>query len=540
MKKNIKNLRFNQFELKFSKLKIIFISIFLFLVSFLFVSGKVLASDNYSIFLDKETIAKGYTVSAFDNNLKLSLVPGVLSKDTRVSIKNVEDIALPFSLDKLSPVYQFEFTNKLAYDDHKPFYIEFHYDEKSQNHKKVFFFDKNYQTWRPLPTKDYPQEKFVRSLIHLPYAQVAVFSYPDVMGQGDASWYAYKGGNFAASPDFPKGSIVRVYNLANNKFVDVKINDFGPDRSIFPSRAIDLDKEAFKKIASLSDGIIKVKLEPLYIVPDKSDRVLGLTDRGAYLEPNLSAQAAVIIEEDTGQVIWQKNGEEVLPIASLTKVMAVKIFLENNNNLKQVVEYKYQDEEYNYQYCNKWESSRVKLEEGDKLTVNDLVYSALVGSANNAVETLVRYSGLSRKKFVKAMNDKARQWGANTTHFEEPTGLSTENVSSALDYAIIAKEVLRDPIIASAISSRQYSFTTLNNNKVYNLYNTNSWLRYSVMPFTASKTGYLNEAKYCLLSRIQASENKQLISIILGADTRNESLFSTKDVFNFANKTFLH
>jgi D-alanyl-D-alanine carboxypeptidase len=199
---------------------------------------------------------------------------------------------------------------------------------------------------------------------------------------------------------------------------------------------IDLDKEAFKKISSPSAGIIQVKIEPLRIVKDKSQRTLGLTDKGAHLEPEISAQAAAIIDEENGEVLWQKNGEEVLPIASLTKLMAVKVFLDNNRDLKQVVEYKYQDEEYNYQYCEKWESSRLRLDEGDKLTVNDLIYSSLVRSANNTVETLVRYSGLSRDAFIQAMNDEAKTLGAESTYFEEPTGLSTKNVSSALDYAI--------------------------------------------------------------------------------------------------------
>jgi rare lipoprotein A len=524
-----------------SSLSIKILATAIIVFSFLFpFSSQALAENSSSIYLDESTIAKGYTVTGFEENLKLSLVPGILNEDTRVDMEEIKDMSLPFNLEKLSSVYQFEFRNKSAYDNHKPFYIQFSYDEDSSDYKRVFFFDKNYNTWRPLPTQDYPEKNFVRSLIHLPYARIAVFSYPNVMGQGDASWYAYRGGNFAASPDFPKGSIVRVHNLANDKYVDVEINDFGPDRSIFPNRIIDLDKEAFKKISSPSAGIIQVKIEPLRIVKDKSQRTLGLTDKGAHLEPEISAQAAAIIDEENGEVLWQKNGEEVLPIASLTKLMAVKVFLDNNRDLKQVVEYKYQDEEYNYQYCEKWESSRLRLDEGDKLTVNDLIYSSLVRSANNTVETLVRYSGLSRDAFIQAMNDEAKTLGAESTYFEEPTGLSTKNVSSALDYAIIAKEVLQDPVIASAASAREYSFFTLDGNKVRNLYNTNSWLRYSVMPFTASKTGYLHEAKYCLMSRIQTANDRQLISIVLGAETRNESLFSTKDIFNYSTKTFLH
>ena len=84
------------------------------------------------------------------------------------------------------------------------------------------------------------------------------------MQQGDASWYAYKNCNCAASPDFPKGSYVKVTCLDDEtKSVIVRINDFGPERDIFPNRVIDLDKVAFSKLASLGAGVIQVKVEPV-------------------------------------------------------------------------------------------------------------------------------------------------------------------------------------------------------------------------------------------------------------------------------------
>ncbi len=84
------------------------------------------------------------------------------------------------------------------------------------------------------------------------------------MDGGRASWYGYKGCNCAASPDFPKGSYVKVTSLKDpKKSVVVRINDYGPDRKIFPERVIDLDKVAFKKLAGLGSGVIDVKVEPL-------------------------------------------------------------------------------------------------------------------------------------------------------------------------------------------------------------------------------------------------------------------------------------
>jgi hypothetical protein len=151
-------------------------------------------NEFYHINLDQATIAKGYTVSSFEDSIKLSLVPGILSEATGVDVVKLnETIDLSWKLEKLSNIYQFEFQNKEAYDDHKPFYIQFSYEDESDYLKQVYFFDKNYSTWRPLPTRDYPDEKFVRSLIHLPFARIAVFVNPDVLAIGQASWYGYKG-----------------------------------------------------------------------------------------------------------------------------------------------------------------------------------------------------------------------------------------------------------------------------------------------------------------------------------------------------------
>lgn len=88
------------------------------------------------------------------------------------------------------------------------------------------------------------------------------------MQQGFASWYKYKDCKCAASPDFPKGSLVNVESLASGKCVTVRINDFGPERDIFPDRVIDLDASAFKDLAPLGAGVIKVKVSPVVIKMD--------------------------------------------------------------------------------------------------------------------------------------------------------------------------------------------------------------------------------------------------------------------------------
>lgn len=514
--------------------KVVFI-ISIFLLGFNVVLAQDVDDINeyYSINLDKETIAKGYTVAAFDNELKLSLVPGILGSSTDVQIvKLKEKMPDPWNLDRVSNIYQFEFKNKAAYDNHTPFYIQFSYTEQTGDYKKVFFYDKNYNTWRPLPTKDFPQENFVRSLIHLPFARIAVFSYPHVMTSGKASWYAYKGGNFAASPDFPKGSKLRVYNKENGKFVDVIINDFGPERNLHPDRVIDLDKVAFGRIASLGEGIIDVYVEPLYI--EKKNRLeLGIGDEGVGPDPDITLGSAIIIEEENGKELWGKNATSTRPLASLTKMVAIKVFLDTRPTLNREVIYSDRDAEYNYEYCKPWESAKLSLQEGEKVTIEDLVYASLVGSTNNTIETLVRASGLSRSQFVEKMNLSVKEWGASSTHFVEPTGLSPENVSSAKDYAIITKEVLTNPIIQKASAMDKYSFVTLNTKKTYRVSNTNKLIFTGLYNINGSKTGYLDEAGYCLMTRVQSPLGNNFIVVTMGADSRQSSFMETERLIKY-------
>jgi hypothetical protein len=524
-----------------------FIYFFLFFVLTLFLGVKnSLAQEieeknrNIDIYLDQATIARGYTVSSADEYLKLSLVPGILSADTRVLIEEVADELMfsPWSLKKESAIFQFEFLNKRAYDDHKPFYIQFSYDDSSNNLKQVFFYDKNYDSWRPLPTQDFPDKKFVRSLIHLPYARIAVFSYPEILSIGQASWYKHKGGNFTASTDFPAGSALRVHNLANNKFVDVTVNDFGPDRNRFPNRVLDLDYEAFKKISAGSEGLINILIEPLNVLPDNSGRKLGVDDLGVSSEPEIRSLGSILIRESDGKIILEKNADQALPMASLTKIFSVYTFLNNNNNLnrlEEIVSYNSKDEEYNLNYFKIWEIARINLKDGDLLSIKDLVYSALVRSANNVVETLVRVSGLSRDDFIKKINSWAKENGASTIKIYEPTGLDKNNIGSAKDIAFLAAKIFQNQTMVNASITKSYSFATRNDNSLKLRYNSSDLVlnnNYKNFKITGSKTGYLDAAGYCLITRAEIKGENYLV-VVLNSPSRARSFSETIDLLNY-------
>ena len=532
--------------------KIISVSLFL-LASYFFNGLPVLAEggiletatvSNQQIFsLANRDNSVGYSASAFNDAFKVSFPAQSLATSTTADL-NLEivkdDLPLPWNLQKLSAVYKFSFSDDSAYGGAKPVDLQISYDQVDNNYKRIFFYDINNKVWRELPSIDYPQEKYVRAKTSLVYATVAVFSDPSLMTSGKASWYSYKGGDFAASPDFPKGSKLRVTNLANGKTVDVIINDFGPDRIKHPDRVVDLDKKAFLKIASVKDGIINIKVEPLSIPADSQGRILGIVPAvGALSEPDIKVKAATVVNEKTGEIIWEKNSTSTRSLASLSKLVALKVFFDQKIPLNKIVTYKKQDELFNFKYCNPFESASLNVKDGETMTVEDLVYSALIASANNAVESLVRVSGLSRQDFIKKMNETVVSFGATSTKFVEPTGLSPENVSTAQDYAIITTEIFKNPLIEKISSTPKYTFKTKNTKKSHTLYSTNDFIRdglfavYNDLKITGSKTGYLDEAGYNLMTRATGAKGEKVVAVVLGGASKNQVLEEIKELLKY-------
>ncbi len=435
-----------------------------------------------------------------------------------------DSVAAPLEYTALTPTFHL-INEKLTKG--KTYSVEISYNKKDDNYKRVFFFDNTKKVWKPLPTTDNPKVNKVKVEIPFSSVRLAVFSHNEILTVGKASWYSYKKGMFTASPDFGKGSVLRVYNLANGKYVDVTVNDYGPERKSHPDRVVDLDKVAFKKIAATSAGVINVKIEVLKSVGRDLNKELS-----AGGEPQVSAWSAVIVRESDGKVLWDKNGEKVSPLASLTKVVAAQVFLDTKPTLSTVVTYLKQDENYNYKYCKPGESAKLKVKDGETMTLEDLLYSALVGSANNAVESLVRNSGLTRDEFIARMNSKVKEWGATSTFFVEPTGLSENNMSSPVDYAIITKEAFLNPLIQKISTTYKYSFSTINTNEKHNLTNTNQLIASNKYEIIGSKTGYLNEARYCLMTRIKTALGN-LIVINFGSDNKNNNFSDNEKLINY-------
>jgi D-alanyl-D-alanine endopeptidase (penicillin-binding protein 7) len=232
------------------------------------------------------------------------------------------------------------------------------------------------------------------------------------------------------------------------------------------------------------------------------------------LGPYLKARSALVVDVGSGRILFQKNAQKIYPIASLTKLMTAYLFLANNPGWSQEVTMQSQDEE---------EGGRLFVQPGDKLLVRDLFNSLLIGSANNAAKALVRVSSLSEEEFVKEMNKQAARWSLNNTHFQDVTGLGVNNVSTAYDLARLAYHVFQVKEISQTSIKTNYEFDLINRTSHHFIKNTDKLVLKNKYKIKGSKTGFINEALYCLLLEVEGEKGQKIIIVLLGApdaDTR--------------------
>ncbi len=221
----------------------------------------------------------------------------------------------------------------------------------------------------------------------------------------------------------------------------------------------------------------------------------------------VTAKAAMVIDRQTGAVLWQKNPAAVQSIASLTKLMSALVWLENNPGWETAVTVSAGDLR---------SGGRAYIYAGEKLLARDLFNLALIPSSNSAVMALTRATGLTGEEFVAKMNAKAVSLGMDKTKFTEPTGLSPDNVASAADLIKLAQAAFDREEISSATVRQEFTFQTLNNNRSETVKNTDKLLN-SYLRISAGKTGSLDEAGYCLISEVVGPLGQKLLIVVLGS-----------------------
>lgn len=243
---------------------VIIIFIFVLLVYLIPLEAKtdLLMQNEYA--LNDLAAQKGFTFQNFENNFLVGITPNVLLKGGPVVFKMLswENYTPPQDSAFVTPVYEFDIKEKEFYNIERPIWLKLKYLQDDGKQKSIYFYNKINNSWDKLPSIVDPEEGVVKAAIHLPYARLAVLE-KGFMSKGVASWYAYKDCDCAASPDYPKGTLIKVTNVDNDKTVVVKINDWGPERDVFPNRVIDLDVVAFEKIGNPRMGLINVEIEPV-------------------------------------------------------------------------------------------------------------------------------------------------------------------------------------------------------------------------------------------------------------------------------------
>ena len=242
-----------------------------------------------------------------------------------------------------------------------------------------------------------------------------------------------------------------------------------------------------------------------------------------------NARAALLVDAKTGEVLFDKNSGQAMPIASLTKLMTMMVYLETKPDLTRRAMVAREDLAG---------SGHTRLRGGEVVTMRDLLHLALLSSDNAATRSLVRNSDLPAEEFLARMNRKAQVMGLHQTRFVEFTGLSEQNVSTATEYAQILKRAGGEPMISHITTLPDYTFRS--SKKDYHLVNTNRLCRYGVFEVRGGKTGFISESGYCLATWVSTS-SRDVISVVLGAPSNSVRFSETRRLIDrWADKPAVH
>lgn len=251
-----------------------------------------------------------------------------------------------------------------------------------------------------------------------------------------------------------------------------------------------------------------VTTNSIFPVRDFSNNSIGV---------EITAKAALVVDKSTEKILFAKNEQIALPLASITKLLTALVFLDTNPDWQKIITMEPVDEVYRAKYVYR----------GEKWSVKDLFNTMLIGSDNNATMALVRSTGLTTEDFVKQMNNKAKQIGMDSSFFLDPTGLSEKNVASAFDIWLLVKTAWAEPLIIQTTSRSSYVLMAENSQIVRRVINTNLLLN-SFLEIKAGKTGFIEEAGYCLTTLAANTAGNEIYLVVLGSATENDRWQDTK------------
>ncbi|MGM7721307.1 D-alanyl-D-alanine carboxypeptidase family protein [Metabacillus sp. Hm71] len=240
------------------------------------------------------------------------------------------------------------------------------------------------------------------------------------------------------------------------------------------------------------------------------------------------AKSAVLIERDTGTILYDKNSNEKLPPASMTKIMTMLLIMEalEKNQIK------WDEKVRTSEYAASMGGSQIFLEPGEEMTVEQMLKGIAIGSGNDASVAMAEKIAGSAEEFVNMMNEKAAELGLKNTHFKNPTGLPENgHYSSAYDMSIMAKELLKYEEITK-FTGKYEDYLREGTEKKFWLVNTNRLVKF-YPGVDGVKTGFTNEAKYCLTATAK-KDNMRVIAVVFGADTPKDRNAQVTKMLDYA------
>lgn len=247
-----------------------------------------------------------------------------------------------------------------------------------------------------------------------------------------------------------------------------------------------------------------------------------LDDHGD-LVPDVRAEAAIVYNPATGEILWESGGFSLRSIASITKVMTALCFLEDGPDLAR---------EVTVNRVDLRGASTTFLRANERIRLQDVLHLALVASDNVAARTLARSSSGGPEAFVARMNEIATELGLTSTHFTDPSGLDARNVSSAYDLARLITYAAEDELLSSIMRTSEYTLRT--SRRTLTVRNTNQLVRSADIDVRGGKTGFINKSGHCLATLLRVPELNQTVAVVvLGARSNAGRFWETRHIFNW-------
>lgn len=247
--------------------------------------------------------------------------------------------------------------------------------------------------------------------------------------------------------------------------------------------------------------------------------------------PTIQSNAALVMDEDSGAILWQKNESSKLPIASITKLMTTLVAFDHIKEWDAVHAMEPSE--------NALIGASFPAGNGDEFTISDILKTALIASANNAALALAHSTGLTDEEFALAMNDKAAELGMTDSTFVEATGLEERNRATVRDVAILLRSVVHYEPVIEAIQQTEHRMTRRNGDDQpeITVRTTNRLVKNDVEYIIGGKTGFTNEAGHCLVSLAENEAGNRIIVVVLGGPDETTRFDENAELVNW---TFDH